>query len=217
MGFRDKLKSGLRSSKPDSSTPSRNPSPAPPAKIAPVPAPAAPTPAAPPAAASKAPSETKVVSQPKEPAKQDAPAEENLPVPSLQEKIWNQAYDNLKESNAKLTDAYEKILSAELQGQEPTGSATIKNEISDNREARNKQMQAMVSKGLERTKRHTSIKEGLGQGLQVVDSVRGIVDQSIQAAPQAAVAWVGVCMGLEVCNARSWSLWRSQTSACSTN
>ena len=38
-----------------------------------------------------------------------------------------------------------------------------------------------------------------GTSLRHVQAVRGIVDKAIQAAPEAAVAWVGVCLGLEVC------------------
>jgi hypothetical protein len=44
-----------------------------------------------------------------------------------------------------------------------------------------------------------SIKRGIDEGLQAVQAIRAIVDKAVQAAPEAAVAWVGVCLGLEVC------------------
>ncbi|KAG5819041.1 hypothetical protein H9Q74_009702 [Fusarium xylarioides] len=52
--------------------------------------------------------------------------------------------------------------------------------------------------GLDRTRKQASIKRGIDEGLQTVQVVRGIVDKAVQAAPAAAVAWVGVCFGIEV-------------------
>ncbi|KAF9767892.1 hypothetical protein IL306_014878 [Fusarium sp. DS 682] len=57
-------------------------------------------------------------------------------------------------------------------------------------------MQQLVQNGLDRTQKAASIKQGIDEGLQAVQAVRGIVDKAIQA-PEAAVAWVGVCLGLE--------------------
>lgn len=61
-------------------------------------------------------------------------------------------------------------------------------------------MQQLVQEGLDRTRKEASIKQGIDEGLQAVQAVRGIVDKAVQAAPEAAVAWVGVCLGLEVCD-----------------
>lgn len=60
-------------------------------------------------------------------------------------------------------------------------------------------MQQLVKAGLDRTQKQASIKQGINEGLQAVQAVRGIVDKAVQAAPEAAIAWVGVCLGLEVC------------------
>jgi hypothetical protein len=59
-------------------------------------------------------------------------------------------------------------------------------------------MQQLVQEGLDRTQNQASIKRGIDEGLQAVQVVRGIVDKAVHAAPEAAVAWVGVCLGLEV-------------------
>ncbi|KAL6354150.1 hypothetical protein LRP88_12484 [Fusarium phalaenopsidis] len=59
-------------------------------------------------------------------------------------------------------------------------------------------MQHLVQEGLDRTQKQASIKQGIDEGLQAVQAVRGIVDKAVQAAPEAAVAWVGVCLGLEI-------------------
>ncbi|WKT54165.1 hypothetical protein QSH57_004749 [Fusarium oxysporum f. sp. vasinfectum] len=121
-------------------------------------------------------------------------------LPSLQERLWNEAYDGLKASEPKLVGAYEKILSAELDRNKSTSatSESTKNEIDSSRETRRRQMQQLVKAGLDRTQKQASIKQGINEGLQAVQAVRGIVDKAVQAAPEAAIAWVGVCLGLEV-------------------
>jgi CTP synthase (UTP-ammonia lyase) len=71
-------------------------------------------------------------------------------------------------------------------------------------------MQLLVQQGLDRTQKQASVKRGIDEGLQALQAVRGIVDKAVQAAPEAAVAWVGVCLGLEVCviNFHSRREWR---------
>ncbi|KAH7146060.1 hypothetical protein EDB81DRAFT_484509 [Dactylonectria macrodidyma] len=59
-------------------------------------------------------------------------------------------------------------------------------------------MQQLVQEGLDRTQKAASIKRGIDEGLQAVQAVRGIVDKAVHAAPEAAVAWVGVCLRLEI-------------------
>ena len=61
-------------------------------------------------------------------------------------------------------------------------------------------MQQLVLEGLERTRKQASIKQGIDDSLQALQAVREVVDKAVQSAPEAAVAWVGVCLGLEVCD-----------------
>ncbi|GKU11001.1 unnamed protein product, partial [Fusarium langsethiae] len=124
---------------------------------------------------------------------------ETSPLPSLQERIWNQAYDELKASEPKLVEAYEKILSVKLHGNDPSSVCeSTENDISKVRETRSCQMQKLVRDGLGWTQKEASIKEGIGEGLQIIQQMKGIVDKAIQAAPEAAIAWVSVCLGLEI-------------------
>ncbi|KAH8651716.1 hypothetical protein BGZ61DRAFT_229661 [Ilyonectria robusta] len=122
------------------------------------------------------------------------------PLPTLQERLWNQAYDGLKASEPKLVEAYEKILSIELHRNDPSSIASepTENKIARARGTRCRQMQQLVQEGLDRTQKQASIKRGIDEALQAVQAVRGIVDKAIHAAPEAAVAWVGVCLGLEI-------------------
>ncbi|KAH6970522.1 NACHT domain-containing protein [Ilyonectria sp. MPI-CAGE-AT-0026] len=59
-------------------------------------------------------------------------------------------------------------------------------------------MQQLVNEGLDRTQKQASIKQGIEEGLQAVQAVRGIVDKAVHASPEASVAWAGVCLGLEI-------------------
>ncbi|KAL3587909.1 hypothetical protein FPOAC2_13808 [Fusarium poae] len=122
------------------------------------------------------------------------------PLPSLQERLWNEAYDKLKENEPKLVGVYEKILSAKLHGDDPSSATreSTDNEIGETPRTRCGQMQQLVQAGLDRTQKQASIKQGIDEGLQAVQEVRRIVDKALHAAPEAAVAWVGVCLGLEI-------------------
>ncbi|KAI3571568.1 NACHT domain-containing protein [Fusarium oxysporum f. sp. albedinis] len=125
---------------------------------------------------------------------------ETSPLLNLQERLWNQAYDELKASEPKLVEAYEKILSVGLHRKDPSSVTceSTENEIEGARETRCRQMQQLVRDGLDRTQKAASIKRGIDDGLQAMEAVKGIVDKAIQAAPEAAIAWVGVCLGLEI-------------------
>ncbi|KAH6883570.1 NACHT domain-containing protein, partial [Thelonectria olida] len=117
----------------------------------------------------------------------------------LQKRLWNQAYNELKVSQTKTVEAYEKILSGELHRNDSTATlGTKENEIGQTQETRWCQMKQLVQAGLERTRRQADIKQGIEDGLQAISAVRGIVDKAVQTAPEAALAWVGVCLGLEI-------------------
>ncbi|OBS16087.1 hypothetical protein FPOA_13172 [Fusarium poae] len=92
------------------------------------------------------------------------------------------------------------ILSAKLHGDDPSFATreSTDSEIGETPRTRCGQMQQLVQAGLDRTQKQASIKQGIDEGLQAVQEVRRIVDKALHAAPEAAVAWVGVCLGLEI-------------------
>jgi hypothetical protein len=59
-------------------------------------------------------------------------------------------------------------------------------------------MQQLVPHGLHKTEKDAQVKQGVGDSIQAALSVKEVVDKAIQASPEAAVAWVGVCFALEV-------------------
>jgi hypothetical protein len=125
------------------------------------------------------------------------------PLPTLLERLWNQAYDQAKASDAKTADTYELILSARLSqpNGDPTDStdlASQRNEIERNPEKRGEYMHKLIQIGLCRTEKEAKVKQGIEDGIQAAKAVKDIVEKAIQASPEAALAWVGVCFALEV-------------------
>lgn len=115
----------------------------------------------------------------------------------LTESLWDQAYDELKNSNAALVEAYEKILSRKLNGQgfaTPVTAADGNIIAQDNPQKRRGQMLQLIQAGLDKTAGEAKIKQAIGSVL----SAKDIISDAIQAVPQAALAWTGLCVALEV-------------------
>lgn len=127
----------------------------------------------------------------------------HMPDAGLPEQLWDQAYDALKIHDAALVQEYEKILSRNLHGQGFNSPVTDseKNVIAqDDTNTRRTQMRRLIDEGLNKTAREAKIKETIGTATQFIFSAKDIISSAIQAAPQAALAWTGVCVALEVIN-----------------
>jgi len=120
---------------------------------------------------------------------------------SLPERLWNQAYEDLKAKEDKWVDAYERILSRELKGgnSSSTDLESAKNEI-EHRDPRKRrsQMEELVQAGLKKTEGEDKVKQVIGEAMQGVLSVKDIIGSALQPVPQAALAWTGVCFALQV-------------------
>lgn len=131
---------------------------------------------------------------------QPSPAPVNLDKSaSLPEHLWDRAYDDLKVHETVLIQAYEKILSSKLYDRslEFNGDVYEKNTIAqDDPGARRAQMEQLVTSGLAKITREAKIKESTG--VQIIMSAKEMISSAIQTIPQAALAWTGVCVALEV-------------------
>jgi N-terminal domain of NWD NACHT-NTPase len=127
---------------------------------------------------------------------------EPLSLPSLQEQIWTQAYDDLREKEPKLVEAFHRVISAELHHRKRSAEPADRtgSEVTGTREVGPHEMRQLVQDGLDRTKREASIRQGIDDGMHAVDAVRGIMDRAFRAAPETAVLWATVTLGLEVCH-----------------
>jgi hypothetical protein len=114
---------------------------------------------------------------------------------NLPARLWDQAYDELKKEESGLLDAYEKILSSF--GSDVTGSQL--NTISQHDpDTRRQQMKRLVDTGLEKITREAKVKQSIGLTMEIVIAARDTISSAIQNIPQAALAWTGVCVALEV-------------------
>jgi hypothetical protein len=119
---------------------------------------------------------------------------------SLPVRLWDRAYNAIKQEEGGLVDAYEKILSRQLQ--DGPGSVVPESQpntiAQNNPDARRHQMTQLIHTGLDKTAREATVKDGLGVAVDVVLSVRNIISLAMQAMPQAALAWTGICLTLEL-------------------
>lgn len=98
----------------------------------------------------------------------------------------------MKTDQRGTVEAYERLL-FELQNdgdRSLTSNGTGKD--------KGRQMEELVEIGLRRTEKAAALAKKVGDGLQTVMTVKGLVSNAVQAAPAAAIAWVGVCFALEV-------------------
>lgn len=123
--------------------------------------------------------------------------------PARPEDIWDRAYDSLRKDNAKLVDAYEKILSSRSSVIDSASDASDpQNTMERDPNARRKQMHKLIQDSLHKTKREAEIIQRVGEAAQFVLSAKDMIDSAIRAVPQAALAWAGVCFALQV---RRWA------------
>ena len=116
------------------------------------------------------------------------------------EQLWNTAYDQLKQKEPKLVDAYETILSQPFRGDSlDHHPLNQQNSIEQtNVSKRRSQMDKLIQTGLARTEKEAKVKQSVGEVMQMVLSVKDVVSSAVQAMPQAALAWTGVCFALQV-------------------
>ncbi|KAN0072077.1 vegetative incompatibility protein HET-E-1, partial [Elaphomyces granulatus] len=118
------------------------------------------------------------------------------------EQLWNRAYDELKNDHGQLLLGYEKILSQELDGVDwdtISESQLVETMIEEkNPVERKSQMTRLVQAGLEKTETEANVKKGAGEAIQVVLSAKDMIGSVINDVPQAALAWTGVCLALQI-------------------
>ncbi|KAH8659004.1 hypothetical protein BGZ61DRAFT_540345 [Ilyonectria robusta] len=126
-------------------------------------------------------------------AASDPPPASEPELSALQTRLWNKAYEGVKQKEPTVAEAYEKILFVEIPKaqHDSTGATSEQN-------ATSAEMIQLVNTGVERTKKEVEIKGTVKQWLDIVNSVKGVIDNAIKVAPDAAVAWAGICIGLEI-------------------
>ena len=129
-------------------------------------------------------------------------ASSNTPTSSsnLLEQLWNKAYDQLKQKEPKLVDAYETLLSQTLNGDSSSRQPVQYKNLIEQKDVpkRRSQMDRLIQIGLVKTEKEARIKQNIGEIMEKILSVKDVVSSAIEAMPQAALAWTGVCFALQV-------------------
>ncbi|KAL0933735.1 nwd1 protein [Colletotrichum truncatum] len=126
------------------------------------------------------------------------PLQTPISTASLKERLWNQAYDELKSSELEIVEAYEKLLSAQLSEDHLTSTAVADNQIKPTSQGRWRQMERLVEAGLQKTSKDAATKQKISDMIYIISPLKEVVGKALQAAPQAAIAWVGVSFALEM-------------------
>lgn len=121
---------------------------------------------------------------------------------TLKGKLWNNAYDDLKDEEAELVEAYEKLLSRELSGGDRDSSYSDDGPINviapTNSEERKLQMKQIVESGLKKTEKEASVKSGIEEKTRVLSSMKVLITEALKSSPEASLAWAGVCFCMKV-------------------
>jgi archaellum biogenesis ATPase FlaH len=110
----------------------------------------------------------------------------------LQEKLWNQAYNELQEKEPDLVKAYEGLLSSRPGYQDnPQIIAMSPQEKWD-------QMRKTAEDGLNRTQRSGDVQEKINSFFDMATPVKGMIDRIMPVVPQAQVPWLAVSLTFEI-------------------
>ena len=137
------------------------------------------------------------VSSAAEPPRQAPPDATTTPT-SLPRQLWTQAYDAIKQDDPKLVGAYEIVLRRELGGESsPADNLWSEDDQMDDEQIRT-QILHLVEAGLKKTNKEAAVNHKIQEGMRVVSSVRELAGTAVKHAPEAAAAWGGVCLLLQV-------------------
>lgn len=127
--------------------------------------------------------------------------EENPTFPTEPQQLWDESYEALKSEHPSLLKGYENILARELdEGPTQMSSSTDRQNVieQDDASVRRSQMRKITEKGLEKTGKEAKIKQNVAKGMDVALAVNEIMQLALKSCPEAALAWSGISLGLQV-------------------
>lgn len=123
------------------------------------------------------------------------------PSSCVSESLWDVAYDMLKKKHLHLVNEYETFLSSHLKDEHQSAKEPQMNRNmieQTNKDKRQLQMRWLAQSGLDKNELEHKFKQYVGVTLQGVLSMKDVVGSALQAMPQAALAWTGVCFAMQV-------------------
>lgn len=113
-------------------------------------------------------------------------------------KLWDEAYDQLKRLDPAIVEAYEKILSQDYETAREAKRAQDNVIEQDDWKQRRSQMDRILNNVLQNITKPTGAERIMTDAIDVLLSLKGVIGNSLQPVPVAALAWTGVCIGLQV-------------------
>ncbi|KAK2734227.1 hypothetical protein FQN57_001748 [Myotisia sp. PD_48] len=109
-------------------------------------------------------------------------------------KLWDEAYDQLKRLEPAIVEAYEKILSQDYEGNQAQENVIEQGDWS----RRRSQMDRILRNVLQDIPKPTGGERVMADAINVILSLKEVIGHSLHPVPVAAVAWTGVCIGLQL-------------------
>lgn len=127
---------------------------------------------------------------------------------STSQRVWNAAYDSLEreKDTAELAKSYVKTLTKVLRAERASDVSVSEDDVLFELKDPMKwqeYIKKLVVEGQKKISTSLKIIEAVGDVAQFILSAKGMIDVAIQNTSQAALPWVGVCMGLQVSNHHS--------------
>ncbi|KAF5006239.1 hypothetical protein FDECE_7399 [Fusarium decemcellulare] len=122
---------------------------------------------------------------------------------TIQEKIWNEAYERLSEEEPKLVGQYERTLqklsstSLSSPGSQEQQDPGLMKPTND-KTTRVQLMNEAIELGLRRTKKEAQVKKQIGESVRMFGSIKDLVDKAVKVSPEASLAWAPVCLTMEI-------------------
>ncbi|KAH6888428.1 hypothetical protein B0T10DRAFT_488158 [Thelonectria olida] len=129
-----------------------------------------------------------------------APMVNEVSLYRLQERLWNEAYDQLKVTEPEMVEEYERVLLEHFDAKNatPTILEPGENKIGETRKTRCRQMEVMAKAGLDRLTKLAILRNKVEKKDYVLKASLFRMKNAVQSAPEAALAWVAAYFGLLV-------------------
>ncbi|KAJ5930894.1 hypothetical protein N7466_006387, partial [Penicillium verhagenii] len=109
--------------------------------------------------------------------------------------LWDEAYDALKDDRRLLLEAYERILTIEID-EDPEADQNLI--VPNNPEVRRYQMKQLVTKALKKTEKVARSNHGVRNAMKVALSANKMISSAVQVSPDASLAWAGVSLAIQM-------------------
>ncbi|CVL03792.1 related to vegetatible incompatibility protein HET-E-1 [Fusarium proliferatum] len=126
------------------------------------------------------------------------PEEPENNTPSIPERLWSKAYDILEEKEPDIVKKYQEILEQVQHEWIDTAAPKELQNLQNCKSVKSQQMWRLVYSGLERSKRQAKVKESVSNIMETIDNLKGVVDKAVKYSSEAAIAWAGISLGLEI-------------------